>query len=50
VFDIRANPGEPRMIVYRRTDAGWDTSVYSADAVYTTNLLPEFQLPVRPKH
>lgn len=49
VFDIRANPGEPRMIVHRRTDAGWDVREYEADAVYTTDLLPGFELPVRPR-
>jgi Uma2 family endonuclease len=49
VFDIRANPGEPRMIVHRRTDSGWDVREYDADAVYTTDLLPGFELPVRPR-
>ena len=49
VFDIRANPGEPRMIVYRRAADRWAVSEYAADAIYTTDLLPGFELPVRPR-
>jgi Uma2 family endonuclease len=48
-FDIRANPGEPRMIVYRRAADRWAVSEYAADAIYTTDLLPGFELPVRPR-
>ena len=49
VFDIRANPGEPRMIVHRRAPDAWHVSEYGADAVYRTDLLPGFELPVRPQ-
>lgn len=49
VFDIRTNPGRPRLIAHRRADEGWDVGNYDADAVYATDLLPGFELPVRPR-
>jgi len=51
VLDLRADIRRPTLKVFRR-DAGdqdWTTADYPAEAVYTTLLLPGFELPVTPK-
>ena len=48
VWDICENPGQPRLIVRRRQKRTWKILEFNADAVYTTDLLPGFNLPVTP--
>jgi Uma2 family endonuclease len=50
VIDIRDDVDDPTLHVYRRDsgDQDWTPSYYPADAVYTTPLLPGFELPVTP--
>lgn len=48
VFDIRDDPAEPVLRVYRRRGDDWDLAEYDSRSTYTTDLLPGFALPVRP--
>ena len=49
VFDIREDPAEPMLRVYRRRGDDWDLTEYDSRSTYTTDLLPGFALPVRPE-
>ena len=48
VFDIRDNAAEPVLIAHRRETDGWAVSEHPAGSIYTTPLLPEFELTIRP--
>lgn len=48
LFDIRDDAERPTLRVHRRENDGWDVTQWDADAVYTTDLLPGFELPVTP--
>ncbi|MBW3543670.1 MAG: Uma2 family endonuclease [Planctomycetes bacterium] len=48
VFDIREDPSRPTLIVHRRVGDDWEVTTYGPDDVYTTDLLPGFELPVAP--
>lgn len=49
VFDLRSDPVNPVMHVFRRENDTWVKSEHSADDVYETDLLPGMQLPVSKK-
>lgn len=49
VFDIREDPAEPMLRVYRRQGDDWNLTDYDSRSTYTTDLLPGFALPVRPE-
>ena len=46
VSDNREDSYRPR--VYRRGDGGWQVLDFGPDDIYTTPLLPGFELPVTP--
>jgi Uma2 family endonuclease len=48
VFDNREDSDRPALRVYRRADEGWQVLDFGPDEIYTTPLLPDFQLPVTP--
>ena len=49
LFDIRNDPAEPLLRVHRRVQDRWDIREFDSSAVYRTELLPGFSLPVRPE-
>lgn len=48
IWDIRHDPARPTLRVRRRQPKEWAVLDFAADAVYTTDLLPGFELPVTP--
>lgn len=48
VFDIRANPRRPTLLVHRRTRSGWDIHEVAASETYQTPLLPGLKLVISP--
>lgn len=48
VFDNREDSDRPALRVYRRGDDGWQVLDFGPDEIYTTPLLPGFELPVTP--
>lgn len=48
VFDIRAEPRQPKLWVHRRLRDGWDIQEFPPDAIYETPLLPGLKLQVSP--
>jgi Uma2 family endonuclease len=51
ILDLRAGARHPILHVFRRDsgDEPWSTAQYPSDAIYTTPLLPGFELPVTPR-
>lgn len=49
VFDIRDDPADPVLHVYRRQGDDWALAEYDSSSIYRTDLLPGFALPVRPE-
>lgn len=45
-FDLRSDPVNPVMHVFRRENNAWVESQFSTDDVYETDLLPGLRLPV----
>ena len=46
--DIRDDAEQPRLKVYCRQPDAWEVLDFGSDAVYRTDLLPGFELPVTP--
>ncbi len=48
LFDIREDAERPKLKVHRRDADAWEITDFDSTAVYCTDLLPGFELPVTP--
>ncbi len=46
IIDIRRDASQPGLIVHRRQDTGWQVFHFESSYVYTTTLLPAFELRI----
>ena len=49
LWDVREAPDRLNLQVRRRVHDRWEVLDYAADAVYSTPLLPDFEIPVAPE-